>query len=127
MLAALDRMLARLPSLERVAPAQPLEPTEITIGAHPFAARFDREGGEVGIGNQIAFGPDCSTQTGEDVPMARAGCVRHTVGLVTELVGERDRVGRSARSLEDAAVDGLRPEPIGSAPGRTFHTPRPRC
>jgi hypothetical protein len=56
-------------SVQRMADAQVGKSAVITVGRDPFAAAFDREGGQVCIGDKIAFDAGFLTEAAKDFPM----------------------------------------------------------
>ena|SRR5665213_1844316 len=60
-----------------MSPAQAGKPRKITVRRNPFGARFDRQGGKIGVANQIAFGVRCLAQSAENFPMALARGYHH--------------------------------------------------
>src|SRR3990172_7246233 len=87
------------PSLlfHRMAPPEAYEPAEVPIGGDPFAARFDCEGGEIGVGHEIAFHVTLAAEPAEDIPMPGPGRDQDTVWPVAKLIGERKCVCDPAR------------------------------
>lgn len=54
-------------------PAQAGEAGVVTVGRNPFAARLDRERGEVGVGHEVALCPYLTAKPRENGPVTRAG------------------------------------------------------
>src|SRR6266536_4409076 len=54
---------------QRMPPPQPREPTEIPVGRDPLAARFDGQGGEICVRDQVSLGSGGAAQAREDVPV----------------------------------------------------------
>ena len=85
-------------------PAQALEAGVVAIRGDPLATGFDRQGSEVGVGDQWAARPALATQTGKDVPVTDARADDDAVGPVEECGSEGERFvefrgRRNARGL----------------------------
>ena len=72
--------------------AEPSEAAVVAVGGNPLAAGFDRQRGEVGVGNLIAARPGVGAQSREDPPVPRPGREQRCVRLGAKDLAERERL-----------------------------------
>lgn len=71
-----------------MAPDQTGKPGVVPIRGDPLATVFDGQGGEPGIGDQVALGAGRPAEPGKDLPVPVAWRHADAIGLAAELICE---------------------------------------
>jgi len=87
-----------------MAPGESRETRVVAIRGHPFASRFQGEGGEVGVRDHAAPDAALAAVAGEDLPVSRAGCEHDGVRVVSNLGREGERVLERRGLAEDPGM-----------------------
>src|SRR5437870_3461994 len=91
-------------SIQGMAPTQAGKAAVVAVRRQPFAPRFDSEGGQVGIRNEVPSCAGLPAQAGEDLPVSIARPDRDAMRLGSHLLRERERGAERARRVEDARM-----------------------
>lgn len=91
-------------SIYRTTHSEPWEATEVAAGRDPLAPRFDRQGGKIGVGDQISAGVGITTEPGKDLPVTSTGRQQHHVRPRPQDLGKLERFRKRCRRIEDPRV-----------------------
>lgn len=85
-------------------PAQPGEAGVSAVGGDEFGTAFHSQGCQVGVGDEVAFGPHRPAEAREDFPMTLTRPQGNTVRPVAESVREFQRFGQLRWWIENLWV-----------------------
>jgi len=90
--------------LDGMPPPEPGEPGEVAVRRHQIATRLDGQGGQPGVGYQVAPGVRFPAQVREDTPVAGSRRHGNTVALASKDIRCADGSLKRGRRVENHAV-----------------------